>query len=156
MSYVKYKDLGEKGDTKNNGDHSSGGKSKNTENTENNAPTEPSNDVNSYVFEIKSSEDRLNAINNHQVCVIDVWGDWCHPCKMIARPYAILAKKYYRPNLCLLAKQETKVEFLSGGAEEVKGVPTFQFFKYGKYVGSIVGADIPSVEKKLNELLSSN
>jgi hypothetical protein len=55
----------------------------------------------------------------------------------------------------LLAKQETKVEYLSGGAEEVKGVPTFQFFKQGKYVGSIVGADVPGVEKKLLELLSN-
>jgi thiol-disulfide isomerase/thioredoxin len=156
MSYVKYKDLGEKGDTKSNGDPKSGGKAKNRENFEN-LPTnkDSGNDADTYVFEIKSSEDRLSAINNHKFCVIDVWGDWCHPCKMIARPYAILAKKYYRPNFCLLAKQETKVEYRSGGAEEVKGVPTFQFFKEGKYVGSVVGADIPEVEKRLNELLSN-
>lgn len=160
MSYVKYKDLGDKGDTKNNGDPVSGGKSKNTEsggNGNNNGGNtgNTNDDVHSYVFEITSSEDRIKAINRHKICVIDVWGDWCHPCKMIARPYAILAKKYYRPDLCLLAKQETKVEYLSGGAEDVKGVPTFQFFKNGKYIGSIVGADVPAVEKKLLELLSN-
>lgn len=158
MSYVKYKDLGDKGDTKNNGDPVSGGKSKNKEDGNENGNGDVNNkndDVYSYVFEITSSDDRIKAINRHKICVIDVWGDWCHPCKIIARPYALLAKKYYRPELCLLAKQETKVEYLSGGAEEVKGVPTFQFFKQGKYVGSIVGADVPGVEKKLLELLSN-
>ena len=58
---------------------------------------------------------------------------------------------YNNPGICMLLKENVE-----NGLSNCKGVPTFQFFKDGKYLNTdIIGADILSVDKRIQELLSS-
>ena len=51
--------------------------------------------------------------------------------------------------MCALVEENSELNL-----SNVRGVPTFQFFKNGQYVNEdIVGADINAVEKKLITLL---
>jgi thioredoxin 1 len=137
MSYAKYKDLGEKKDGQ-----------------------EENNDNQVYAFEIKNLQQKTDFIKNNILCVVKVWAEWCGPCKQIAGRYQKLAKQYSKPGFCMLIKQNIEdFKDSSGNFTElkglpiVKGVPTFQFFMNGKYIDSIVGADLKDVENKIKSLL---
>jgi thioredoxin 1 len=127
-SYSTYKNLGDK----------------NTKTTTNNLEC----------LSISNMEHKMKLIKNNTVCVIDVYGDWCGPCKTIAPQYAEMARKYNRDGVCVLVKENADLKL----STNVRGVPTFQFFKNGQYVDSVTGADLngpEGVEKKLLALLSS-
>lgn len=128
MSYAKYKDLGVMDTPKAN------------------SPSDPNT-----VYLIKSLKEKENLIRDHKVCVIDIYGDWCGPCKRIAPDFAKLASTYNSPNRCILVKEDVDMGF----SKEVSGVPLFQFYLNGKLDGSITGGNIPAIEKKIKELLES-
>ena len=128
--YAKYKDLGDK---------------------------EPKMDpkvMDSLCPKLTSMDHKKHVIGNNRVCVIDVYGDWCGPCKAIAPAYAALAQKYGKPGQCALVKEDIDMKLSSN----IRGVPTFLFFKEGQYVDSVTGADLTGpegVEAKLQRLLSN-
>jgi len=71
------------------------------------------------------------------IVVLDIWADWCRPCKAI------------EPYLRELESEYPKVKFLKLNADEypeilqdlgVISIPTVIYFKDGKEVGRIVGA----------------
>lgn len=122
-TYAKYKDLGEQ------------------ENAVNQHIPEP--------IDVQSVEHKKELISTNQVCVIDISGSWCGPCKAIAPRYNQLAQQYTAVGRCVLAKEDVDKDL----SPDVRGVPTFQFFKEGKLVNTIIGADIDKVETILIELL---
>ena len=102
------------------------------------------------VYEIQSQEDKNKLIQHNKLCVVDICAEWCQPCKQIADRYSELASKYSNPGNCVLVKENVDSKFSTG----IKGVPTFQFFKEGKLVETIVGGDIKEVQKTIENLLS--
>ena len=135
-NYAKYKDLGDGNKTENFSSQSVKPKSK--------FPP---------VYELKTQQDKLTLIKNNKICVVDIWADWCQPCKQIADRYAELAQKYTNLGECVIVKEniETKI------SENIRGVPTFQFFKDGILLQNktVVGGDIKKVQETIEELLSS-
>ena len=132
MSYAKYKDL-------------PGGEKKENFNSSNNPPE-------SKIVNIQNFNHKKQLIENHKISLVYIYADWCEPCKKIAAKYNQMSNKYALDGVCLIAKENVEV----GISPDVRGVPTFQFFKDGNYLTmDIVGADILSVEKRLNELLQS-
>jgi len=128
-NYAKYKDLGDK-------PSGSGGSSV--------------QDNSIYVATIKSREDKLILIKQNRLCVVDVWGEWCGPCKSLAPHFEGLAKKYNKPGLCVLAKESADLQL----SPDVKGVPTIQFFLDGKKIEpNIVGGDHIGIETRIKYLL---
>jgi thioredoxin 1 len=112
----------------------------------------------SGVTRIKDFDHKRSVINNHTICVIDMFTTWCGPCKKIAGRYADLAKQYDRPGVCILAKEDTDDEIpICNGATQVGGVPTFFFFVRGECQNNltVIGADINKVEATLKELFRS-
>lgn len=146
-TYAKYKDLG--GNDPN-------GSASNVNSVSQSAPSQPSVaqqnvQVPSSVVEIQNLEHKKHIISNNRVCVIKIHASWCQPCKQIAPKYNQMANKYSGPGLCCLAQENSEL-----GISNVRGVPTFQFFKEGRYLNNdIVGADIGIVEKRIIELLQS-
>lgn len=103
------------------------------------------------IIDIKSMDEKKYHIANNKVCIVYIYGTFCQPCKQIAPRYSQLINKYNNPGMCMLVKEDVEV-----GLSNCRGVPTFQFFKDGNYMNTdIIGADILSVEKKIQELLSS-
>ncbi|NPB02997.1 MAG: thioredoxin [Thermotogae bacterium] len=85
--------------------------------------------------------------------VVDLWADWCRPCKAI------------EPYLRELAKNYPQVKFLRLNTDEypevpmelgVVSIPTILFFRDGKEVKRIVGAKPKHVyQRTLQEVVGS-
>ena len=114
-------------------------------------PTLPARQVKD-VFYFNSADDKNVAVSNHRLTVVDVYADWCGPCKTIAPKVADLASKYNRPGHCLVCKEDAELEL----SPDVRNLPTFQFYVDGKRVTEpIVGADVDAVERRILELLAA-
>lgn len=102
------------------------------------------------VTKVESAQHKNHLVRSNRVCVVDIYADWCAPCKAIADKYAELASKYSSAGECALVKEDIDDEITSSG---VRGVPTFQFFLQGNLHSSITGADMGAVENRLVEIL---
>lgn len=107
--------------------------------------------INSICPHIQTLQQKQELIQSNRVVCIDVYGDWCQPCKIIEPEYANLAKRFNRQGKCMLAKEDVDLQL----SQNIQGVPCFLFFKDGRYIDSITGGDMPMVENKLLQLLSN-
>ena len=73
------------------------------------------------------------------LALVDFWAVWCGPCQAIAPVIDQLAESYRgRVKVAKLdtdSNQETAIKF------NVRSIPTIMFFKDGKHVDTVVGAD---------------
>ena len=104
------------------------------------------------VIEITMPQQRAQLIASNRVVCVDVYADWCGPCKQTAPAYARMAQRYNRPGQCVLVKYNYE-RLEPADRAKVHGIPVFQFYVQGQQVDEVVGGDIPSVESKLKELL---
>ena len=103
------------------------------------------------VPKILRKEDKENLIRNFKVVVIDVFADWCGPCKIISPLFSSLFPKYNIPGICILAKENVDLAL----SPSIQVVPSFQFYLNGTLDSVISGADITLVENKIIELINS-
>ena len=92
-------------------------------------------------------------LNHSQPVVVDVWADWCGPCKMLAPQFAAAANDL-----------EGKARFVKLDADKnqklvrkykVMGLPTLLFFKDGQLVGRTTGVvSKTAILKRVKPLLS--
>ena len=87
---------------------------------------------------------------NSQPLVIDMYADWCMPCRHSSPQFAKLSKKYKNSNFVKINVDEEPGVAQSFG---VRGVPSFFILKGNKIQASIVGADVKKVEKELNKVI---
>ncbi|RMZ88830.1 hypothetical protein DV736_g3941, partial [Chaetothyriales sp. CBS 134916] len=92
-------------------------------------------------------------LNSKGIVVLDCFATWCGPCKFIS-PYI--------EELSESAKYKDAVRFYKLDVDRVEDVaaelgiramPTFLFFKDGKRVEEVVGANRPGIDKVLSQLL---
>jgi thioredoxin 1 len=115
------------------------------------AQPEPNRDI-LDVLEVANGQHKRHIIANHNVVCVDIYADWCGPCKQTAPEYSRVAATYSKPGVCAVVKYNLdKVDPSERG--NIHGIPVFQFFVNGKQVDEIVGADIPRVEETLKNLL---
>ena len=93
---------------------------------------------------ISSLEHKNKIIKEYKYVVVDVYGDWCGPCKKIY------------PKVLELQNKWPTVKFVKEDIDKkitnVNGVPYFQFYKEGKFQGDSIGASILNVNKKIEEM----
>ncbi|GAA5976346.1 hypothetical protein JCM10908_005467 [Rhodotorula pacifica] len=87
---------------------------------------------------IDSLETYKTVTGGNKLVIIDFWATWCGPCKVISPVFEKLEASY--PNIgfykCDVDEQEAVAAEVG-----VKAMPTFQLWKNGEKVGSVVGAD---------------
>lgn len=103
------------------------------------------------VSEIQNSQHKNELLANNQIVLVDVYADWCGPCRQIAPEYATLAKQLGRQGQCAIVKENYEKKLSDG----ITGIPTFNFYKHGKLVDQVVGAGLDEVKEKLQTLLDN-
>ena len=105
------------------------------------------------VNEIKNLQDFTEALGDDKtgIVVIDFFGDWCPPCKMIAPFYAQLAEKY--PNIAFhkINCDNPNVKDIVDTCE-IRSLPTFCFFSGGIYIDRVIGANKQTLEDIIKQL----
>lgn len=109
----------------------------------------------SLVQHVRNQNDLNNFMaQKHPYIVIDIYADWCGPCKMLAPHLERMSKDY----------QSKGVQFLKINTEEfqfgnINALPTIQYWKLedGAYnlKNTVVGANVQEIESKIQELVGS-
>ncbi len=80
--------------------------------------------------------------------VIDVWAEWCHPCKAMEPHFAAVAEKYSSQARFLKLNSDENPELVK--KYKIMGIPTLLFFNHGKLVARKTGVQrTPAIEKEL-------
>lgn len=93
-------------------------------------------------------------IKEHQLVVVDIWAEWCFPCKIIAPVFEELSKKYADQIFFTKIDADKNPNFRT--EFNISGIPSFLFFKNGKIFELFTGADEARLRKTLEKLLKSN
>lgn len=95
---------------------------------------------------VHSKAEFTEALSHDGLVVIDFFATWCGPCKMIA------------PLLDKFSKEYTSAKFIKVDVDELEDVakeysissmPTILFFKGGKEVAKVIGADAAKIKQAI-------
>lgn len=81
--------------------------------------------------------------------VVDFWATWCAPCRMIAPVLEQLASQY--AGKAQVMKLDVDSNVRTASRFNVRSIPTMLFFKDGKLVDQVIGADKAKLEAKFRE-----
>lgn len=100
------------------------------------------------VVDLEDQEQLKNLVMNNRVVVVDIYGDFCQPCKAIAPRFSQLSN-IYKENGFVFVKEDCNKKITPG----IRGVPTFYFYVNGVLQRDdiIIGADIQAVQKTLDK-----
>jgi len=91
-------------------------------------------------------------INSDVPVLVDLWAEWCGPCRMIAPIIEEMASEY--EGRAKMVKLDVDENPMTPGKYGVRNIPTVLFFKNGEVVDKVVGAVPKSVfVEKLNAIL---
>ncbi len=89
-------------------------------------------------YEFSDANFQTDVIGNDKLTVIDLWAEWCGPCKMMTPVVEELSTEYEGRavigKLNVDENPEVPTQF------NVRGIPTFLIFKNGQLKEKIVGA----------------
>ena len=109
---------------------------------------EPNRDV-MNILEVDDNAKKA-LVSSHKLVCVDIYADWCGPCKQTAPEYAVLASTFGRQGQCAVVKQNYD-KMVGPEKSRITGIPTFQFFVNGTLVDDVIGGDINAVEDKLKK-----
>jgi thioredoxin 1 len=110
-----------------------------------------------YTFDISNRNSFQELLQNYNIVVVDVWASFCSPCLQIAPLYEKLAESFrndIEKNDIIFVKDCIDDEFNESiHYENIKAVPTFFIYVYGKVVARIIGGDFEKLDHVLKELM---
>ena len=85
--------------------------------------------------------------------LVDLWAEWCAPCKMIEPVVSEIAESY--SGKIIVGRLNIDENPNTPGKYGIMGIPTLLFFKDGELVDRVVGV-VPkdTVEEKVKQLLA--
>ncbi len=83
--------------------------------------------------------------------LVDFWATWCGPCIMIAPYLDQLAQKH--TGKLKVAKLDVDQNQRTAARFNVRSIPTMMFFKDGKHIDTLVGANPGVLEQKVTQHL---
>ncbi len=81
---------------------------------------------------------KTDVLESDKLTVIDLWAEWCGPCRMMTPVIEELSKEYAGKAVVGKLNVDDNPEVPSN--HNVRGIPTFLFFKNGELVDKVVGA----------------
>ncbi|MGA1974126.1 MAG: thioredoxin [Conexivisphaerales archaeon] len=102
---------------------------------------------------VLSDGDFKSAVQSHPALVVDLWAEWCYPCKMVGPLVEELASEY--KGKVHFGKLNVDENPATAEAFDVMAIPTLLVFRDGKLAGRIVGAlPKPSLKAKIDQILA--
>lgn len=89
-------------------------------------------------YEFTDASFQSEVIGNEQVTVVDLWAEWCGPCKMMTPVIEELSTEYAGRAVIGKLNVDDNPEVPTN--YNVRGIPTFLIFKNGELKDKIVGA----------------
>jgi thioredoxin 1 len=108
--------------------------------------------------EIQDLHHKKNILSTNKIVCIDLFADWCNPCKIVSPKFAELANQYNNPGHCMLVKENVDLGLTTD--YNITSIPAFIFYKQGQLLRnqdsspvSVVGGDLAIVKKILDKLI---
>lgn len=123
------------------------------------APIKEENKDEYACMEIQNLEHLKKIVDENLIVCIDLYANWCKPCKILGPQFTELAKQYNIPGKCLLAKEDFDLNLKRD--IKITGIPTIIFYLNGQLLRNhygnpvtVIGCEIQQVREILNKLLS--
>ena len=93
--------------------------------------------TNANVHNVTDANFSAEVVKNSQLTLVDLWAEWCGPCKALGPTIDALADQFAgKMKVCKMNVDEnptTPTQF------KIRGIPTLLFFKDGQLVDQLVG-----------------
>jgi len=97
----------------------------------------------------ETDSDLDTLIASHDVVLVDFFATWCGPCKAVAPAFEALSEQH---TSVAFVKIDVDQNQESSQRYQIRAMPTFVFFKGGSEFKRIQGANLPEIEKILEEV----
>eukprot|EP00833_Pecoramyces_ruminatium_P017436 jgi/Orpsp1_1/1191468/evm.model.d7180000086039.1 len=104
------------------------------------------------IIHIKSEVEYNKYVSQGKLTVVDFFAEWCGPCKNIAPRFENLSNAYRNANFLKVNIDE--MNSLASGLS-VSSIPTFIFYKSGKTLHRITGANYNELESTIKKYYSN-
>jgi len=101
------------------------------------------------VKELNYLQDFERATSSDNLSVVDFSAEWCGPCLQIAPRIDQLASQ--NPNVSFYKVDVDRASDIAARSN-ITAMPTFQFYKKGKLLATVVGANYGAVKDKVQKL----
>lgn len=107
------------------------------------------------IYQIVSNDDinRLYTTSQSKLAVVDVFTDWCGPCKNVAPTFQTLAVN--NPSVAFF-KINGESDIIEEFNSHVKAYPTFLFVRKSEVVDKFVGGNAERLNAKFNEVVAKH
>jgi thioredoxin 1 len=106
----------------------------------------------SNIKDISAANFDSEVINSGKPVLVDFWAPWCQPCKMLGPIVDTLADE--NADKISVGKLNVDENQAIAGQFGVRGIPTLIFFKEGKEVKRVVGAQNKNqLQKVIDEVI---
>lgn len=99
------------------------------------------------VSQITSAAEFDSAIAQDKLVVVDFFATWCGPCKMIAPMLEKFSTQYAEGAVFYKVDVDELPEVAK--KSDVSAMPTLIFYKSGKEVAKVVGADLAAIKQTI-------
>lgn len=82
--------------------------------------------------------------------IIDFYSDGCGPCRQVAPVYKQLAEQY--KDKAVFAKVDINANYQTASSQQIRSMPTFQLYLFGKKRDQFSGADVQRIQNMLGTL----
>ncbi|MBK8426372.1 MAG: thioredoxin [Lewinellaceae bacterium] len=104
-------------------------------------------------YEFSDASFQTEVIGSDKVTLVDLWAEWCGPCKMMTPVIDELSTEY--EGRAVIGKLNVDDNPNVPTEYNVRGIPTFLIFKNGELKDKVVGAQTKQVLKdKIEALLA--
>jgi len=104
------------------------------------------------MIDIKSSEQLSLLLSTHKNVMIDLYADWCGPCKRISKPLEELEKVYKN---VIFAKLNIDLmnDMSITSIDEPETIPCLLYFKNGQKIETLQSSNMQEIETGLKTYL---